>query len=112
MKFVSAKTIVEHANELHALKLQKSELLKQIKELNTQIEPLEEFINTRAKGVDFQFNGDDGYLKEVLFVPGSRQDVNDEAVIRLLTRLGKKVPYKTSTWTSVKIRYATGTDEE
>lgn len=107
MKFLSAKTIVDHANELHALKQQKLELMRQVKELNAQIEPLEEFVYNRSKGVDFQFNGDDGYLKEILFVPGERFDVDDDAVRRIFARLGKKVPLKHSEWITVKVRYAT-----
>jgi hypothetical protein len=111
MKFISTKTIVDHANELHDLKQQKAALLAQIKELNAQIEPLEAFVLKRAKGVDFQFNGDDGYLKEVVFAEHSREDVNDDAVRRIFARLGKKVPMKTSEWTTVRVRYAKETDE-
>lgn len=107
MKFLNGKKIVDYANELHVIKKRKRELREEFKVLKAQEVHLEEFLYTRSGGENFQFNGDDDYVKVLAFMIRSREDINDEAVRRIFARLGKRVPVKISEWVETRIKYAT-----
>lgn len=110
MKFLNGKKVVDYANELHQIKKRKRELREEFRSLRAQEDGLEEFLYARSGGENFRFNGDDDYIKELDFVPRSREDINDMAVRRIFARLGRAVPTKTSEWIETKIRYVTEDD--
>lgn len=112
MKFLNGKKVVDYANELHMIKKRKRELREEFRTLRSQEEALEEFLYARSGGENFRFNGDDDFVKELDFVPRSREDIDDAAVRRIFARINKKVPVKLSEWIETKIRYVTEEDAE
>jgi hypothetical protein len=112
MKFLNGKRVVDYANELHTIKKRQRELREEFRTLRAQGEAIEEFLYRRSGGENFRFNGDDDYVKELDFVPRSREDIDDAAVRRIFARLNKKVPVKSSEWIEIKIRYVTEDEAE
>lgn len=103
-KFVSNKTVVDRANELIDLRARITAMKADLAVLVAEETDLEGFLAKAGRG-DFIFNGEDGYQHNVEFLTRTRQDMNQEAVRKLLTKLGKRVPVKTVSWKQVKISY-------
>ncbi len=104
MKFVNNKTVVDRANDLLALRARIAKAKAELALLVSEETDLECFLAKASKG-NFAFNGEDGYQHSVEFLTRTRQDLNQEAVRKLLTKLGKRVPMKTVSWQQVKITY-------
>jgi hypothetical protein len=105
MKFVSGKKVSDHAYRLHQVQQEMAELQTKLRTLKAEAEALEAFLDTRQCGEDFRFSDPEGYLMELDFVAGSRQDIDGDAVRRIFAKMGKKVPMKTSEWVNVKVKY-------
>jgi len=105
MKFVSSKKISDYAFELHKLQEEQAKLTARLREIKTEAQSLEEFLEAKVAGENFQFADPHDFLMELDFVPGSRMDINGEAVRRFYAKMGKKVPMKQSAWTNVRVKY-------
>lgn len=103
MKFVSNKTIVDHAQRLHDVQVRQAKLRRALNKLREEEEALEEFLELKAKGQSFQFADEEGYLMETDFVSRKKTTVNLARVHAFYERHGKKVPMKTSYWTEVSV---------
>jgi len=106
MKFINNKTIRERANELYSLRVKRAALVAQLKDIKTEIESLEQFVYDKAKGQNFQFNGDEGYLMELEFKDRSNQILDEDLVRAHFEDIQEQPPVKTEEWIEVKVRYA------
>jgi glutathione S-transferase len=107
MKFVSSKKVTDYALELHKLQNEQAKLQARMREIKAEAEALEEFLEAKLAGENFQFADRRNHLMELDFIPCSRKDIDGDAVRRFYAKLGKKVPIKESTWTNVRVKYVT-----
>jgi hypothetical protein len=105
MKFVSNKTVVDHAQRLYEIQVRKAKLRRAMARLVEEEESLEEFLEIKSGGEKFQFADDEGYLKETEFKQCKKTTVNLNKVRAFYARHGTKLPMKTSRWTEVSVHY-------
>jgi hypothetical protein len=112
MKFVSSKKVSDYAFELHKLQQEQHKLAARMRQIKTEAQAIEEFLEAKTAGENFRFADPKDFLMELDFVPCSRQDINGDAVRRFYAKMGKKVPMKTSTWTNVRVGYVSEDSDE
>lgn len=107
MKFINSKKIVDYANELAQVQKDLAKANAKVKELKEQEDSLITFLAARSRNEPFQFTGSDDYVMLIMFNESERFILDQQRARALLTKLGKKVPMKRSTWVSATIRHAT-----
>lgn len=104
MKFIKSKITTDHANELWKVNKKTRALLKELEALKARKQELEDYLIDKV-GRDFEFNGDDDYLRKAEFKELSRVDVDLDKVRLFYEKHDRKVPTKKSEWVRVKLSY-------
>lgn len=112
MKFVSSKTLVDHARDLYEAQRDVARLRRKLREAEEKAKDLAEFITSR-KGESFQFADAEGMLMQATRTDVDRTDVDDDKVYAFYEKMSKrdgrkyKVPLKHSTYTRLSVDYVT-----
>lgn len=100
-KFVSAKRVTDYANQYHKNQLKIAALRKELRELDQEQEQLGRYLQKQV-GTNFQFNGDDDYLKQLTIQTVERFVIDNDQVRKLLK---KRTPYKDVSYKVMKVDY-------